>query len=74
MGASWKAAVGEDDGGGGGGGHTDDDGSGSGTKKWPSAVGEGSLILYIKSPLVSGRVTNHDKRGPFVTVGDTTWD
>jgi hypothetical protein len=59
------AAVGEDDGGGGGRGHTDDDGSGSGTEKWPSAGGEGSLILYIETPLVPGRVTNHDKRGAF---------
>jgi hypothetical protein len=69
-----KAAIGEDDGGGGGGGHDDDDGGGSGTKKWSSARGGGSLLLYIDTPLVLGRVMNRDKRGPFVTVGDTTRD
>jgi hypothetical protein len=64
-GASRKAAVGEDDGGGGGGGHDDDDGGGSGTKKWLSARGGGSLLLYVDTPLVPGRVTNHDKRVVF---------
>jgi hypothetical protein len=64
-GAPWKAAVGEDDGGGGGGGHDDDDGGGSWTKKWLSVGGGGSLLLYIDTPLVLGRVTNRDKRGAF---------
>jgi hypothetical protein len=61
-----KAAVGEDDSGGGGGGeHNDDDGGGSGTKKRPSAAGGESLLLYIDTPLVLGRVTNRDKRRAF---------
>jgi hypothetical protein len=61
-----KAAVGADDGGGGGGGgHEHDDGGGSGTKKWLSAGGRGSLLLYIDTPLVPGRVTIRDKRGAF---------
>jgi hypothetical protein len=64
QGAPRKAAVGEDDDGRGA-GHHDDDGGRSGTKKWPSAEGGGSLLLYIDSPLVSGRVTNRDKRGAF---------
>jgi hypothetical protein len=68
-----KAAVGEDDGDGGG-GRDDDDGGGSGTKKWPSAGEGGSLLLYIDTPLVPGRITNRDKRGPFVTVGEMTRD
>jgi hypothetical protein len=55
--------VGEDDGG--GGGHDDDDGGGSGTKKWPSAGRGGSLLLYIDTPLVPGRVMNRGKRGAF---------
>jgi hypothetical protein len=45
-----------------------------GTKKWPSAGVGGSLLLYIDTPLVPGRVTNRDKRGPFVMVGETTRD
>jgi hypothetical protein len=45
-GALRKAAVREDDGGGGRGGHNVDDGGGSGTKKWPSAGGEGRCF-YI---------------------------
>jgi hypothetical protein len=60
-----NAAVGEDDGGGGGGGHDDDDSGGSGTKKWLSVGGGVSLLLYIDTSLVPGRVTNHDKRGAF---------
>jgi hypothetical protein len=64
-GAPKAAAVGEDDGGSGGGGHDDDDGGRSGTKKWLSAGEGGSLLLYIDTPLVLGRVTNHDKRGSF---------
>jgi hypothetical protein len=64
-GAPRKAAVGEDDGGGRGGGHNDDDGGGSRTKKWLSAGGGGSLLLYVDTPLVPGRVTNHDKRVVF---------
>jgi hypothetical protein len=60
------AAVREDDG---GGGAVD-----RGQKKWPSVGGGGSLFLYIHHPLVAGRVTNHDKRGPFVTVTNTTRD
>jgi hypothetical protein len=63
-GAPRKAVVGEDDGGGGG-GHDDDDGGGPETKKWLSAGGGGSLLLYIDTPLVPGRVTNHEKRGVF---------
>jgi hypothetical protein len=34
-------------------------------KKWPSAGGGGSLLLYIDTPLVLGRVVNRDKRGAF---------
>jgi hypothetical protein len=34
-------------------------------KKWPSAGGGGSLLLYIDTPLVPGRVVNRDKRGAF---------
>jgi hypothetical protein len=41
-------------------------------KKWPSAGWGGSLLLYIDTPLVPGRVTNREKGGPLVTVGDTT--
>jgi hypothetical protein len=64
-GAPRKAAVREDDGSGGGGGHDNDDGGGWGTKKWLCAGGGGSLLLYIVTSLVSGRVTNCDKRGAF---------
>jgi hypothetical protein len=69
-----NVAVGEDDGGGRGGGRDDNDGGRSGTKKWISGGGGGPLLLYIDTPLVPGRVTNRDKRVPFVTVGDTTRD
>jgi hypothetical protein len=34
-------------------------------KKWLSARGGGSLLLYIHTPLGPGRVTNRDKRGVF---------
>jgi hypothetical protein len=68
-----KAAVGEDDGDSGG-GHDDDNGGGSGMKKSPSAREGGSLLLYINTPLVPGRITIRDKRGPFVMVGETTRD
>jgi hypothetical protein len=73
-GGTAEGGGGEDDGGGGGGGHDDDDGGGSGMKMWPSAGGRGSLLLYIYTPLVPGRVMKHDKRGPFVTVGEATRD
>jgi hypothetical protein len=34
-------------------------------KKWLSAGGGGSLLLYIDTPLVPSRVTKRDKKGVF---------
>jgi hypothetical protein len=46
---------------------------GRGREKRLSVEGEGPLFVYT-SPLVPVGVTNRDKRGPFVSVGNTTQD
>jgi hypothetical protein len=68
-GAPLNAAVRKDDG---GRGH---DGGGSGTKKVAKCWRGRIAVLYIyTTSLISERVTNRDKAGPFDTVSYTTRD